>query len=259
MTNHHDKMKQGASKSGTLSRRSFLQNAGTAAASAVGGSYIICGVVEIAGGSPIRKGAKPAPSTGYILVDANKCQGCVSCMLACSLIHEGVENQSLSRIQILQNSFVAFPQDVAISQCRQCVDPACVKKCPENALSASKAKGNVRMVDAGKCIGCGMCFDACPHTPSRSVVAPDRQFKGKDKARKCDLCTNARYHWDKRGGGVNGLQACVAICPMKAIKFTTAVPAQKGDKGYLVNLRNSHWNRRFGFPEDRRKMGDKQQ
>ena len=41
---------------------------------------------------------------GYLLVDIEKCQGCSSCMLACSLIHEGVESLSLARIQILQNS-----------------------------------------------------------------------------------------------------------------------------------------------------------
>jgi len=252
-----DEIKSGALESGKLSRRSFLRNAGAVAAA--GGCCIVCGAVEVAGGAPTGKGSKLAPSTGYILVDPYKCQGCVSCMLACSLIHEGVENQSLSRIQILQNPFDAFPKDVTISQCRQCVDPICVKKCPESALSVSEAKGNVRMIDAGKCTGCGICFDECPHTPSRSVVAPDRNFKGKDKARKCDLCANAKHHWDKRGGGVNGVQACVAVCPMGAIKFTKTIPVQKGDKGYQVNLRDSRWSRRFGFPQALKKMGDKQQ
>ena len=46
---------------------------------------------------------KLPPSDGYILVDTKKCQGCVSCMLACSLVHEGLESQSLSRIQIIQD------------------------------------------------------------------------------------------------------------------------------------------------------------
>jgi ferredoxin len=43
------------------------------------------------------------PSDGYLLVDIKKCQGCASCMLACSLVHEGVETLSISRIQIMQN------------------------------------------------------------------------------------------------------------------------------------------------------------
>jgi ferredoxin len=54
----------------------------------------------------IKKGLAAYPvSEGYLVVDIKKCQGCVSCMLACSLVHEGVENLSLARIQVLQNSF----------------------------------------------------------------------------------------------------------------------------------------------------------
>ncbi len=106
------------------------------------------------------------PADGYLLVDIEKCQGCLSCMLACSLIHEGVESPSLSRIQIMQNSFASFPDDLTIEQCRQCVDPACVKGCPTGALRADARYGNVRMVDTEKCIGCGLCFDACPYTLS---------------------------------------------------------------------------------------------
>jgi len=56
---------------------------------------------------------------GYLLVDTKKCQGCLPCMLACSLVHEGTENLSLARIQILQNSFEKFPDDLSMAQCRQ--------------------------------------------------------------------------------------------------------------------------------------------
>ena len=86
------------------------------------------------------------PADGYLLVDIEKCQGCLSCMLACSLVHEGVESLSLSRIQIMQNSFASFPDDLTIEQCRQCVDPACVKVCPTGALRADSEYGNVRRV-----------------------------------------------------------------------------------------------------------------
>jgi len=41
--------------------------------------------------------------------------------------------------------------------------------------------------------------------------------------------------------------ACYSLCPVNAIKFTDAVPVQKGDKGYQVNLRGRSW-RRLGFP-----------
>jgi protein NrfC len=187
------------------------------------------------------------PADGYLLVDIEKCQGCVSCMLACSLIHEGVESLSLSRIQVMQNSFEGFPNDLTIEQCRQCVDPACVKVCPTGALAANADYGFVRMVDKEKCIGCGRCHTACPFTPSRAFLAADEAYDGAAKSRKCDLCANAPYHWDAAGGGPDGKQACVAVCPVGAIVFTRERPEQDGDGGYTVNLRGEAWAM-LGYP-----------
>jgi protein NrfC len=187
------------------------------------------------------------PADGYLLVDVSKCQGCLSCMLACSLIHEGVESPSLSRIRIMQNPFASFPDDVTMAQCRQCVDPACVQVCPVDALEPDPRYGNVRIVDKEKCIGCGRCFEACPFTPSRAFLAADEAFEGQLKSRKCDLCANAPYHWDDAGGGPDGKQACVAICPVGAIAFTREIPLQDGDGGYEVNLRDDVWGS-LGYP-----------
>jgi protein NrfC len=187
------------------------------------------------------------PADGYLLVDIEKCQGCASCMLACSLIHEGVEGLSLSRIQIMQDSFASFPDDLSIEPCRQCVDPACVKGCPTGALKADARYGNVRMVDKETCIGCGACYDACPYTPSRAFLAADEAYGGEAKSRKCDLCANAPYHWDEAGGGPDGKQACVAVCPVGAIMFTKEIPKQDGDRGYKVDLRDQNWGR-LGYP-----------
>ena len=181
-------------------------------------------------------------SKGYLLVDTKKCQGCASCMLACSLVHEGVENLTLSRIQVIQNSFESFPDDVTIEQCRQCVEPACVEACPVDAITADGKYGYVRMVDKTKCIGCGDCAEACPYVPSRAVVSDE-------KSHKCDLCANAPYHWDDAGGGPDGKQACVEVCPVGAIKFSEKIPVQQGDTGYKVNLRTEHWWK-LGYPKD---------
>jgi protein NrfC len=184
---------------------------------------------------------------GYLLVDVAKCQGCASCMLACSLIHEGVESPSLSRIRIMQDSFASFPDDLTIEQCRQCVDPACVKICPTGALAADATYGNVRIVNKEECIGCGLCFEACPYTPSRAFLASDKAYGDELKSRKCDLCANAPYHWDEAGGGPDGKQACVAICPVGAITFTKEIPEQDGIGGYKVNLRDDVWGS-LGYP-----------
>jgi protein NrfC len=217
---------------GTLSRRAFLKLSSTAAVGlSVGG--ILSNVIwldDAIAAIPVAE--------GYLLVDTKKCQGCVSCMLACSLTHEGVENLSLARIQIMQNSFEKWPNDLTIEQCRQCVTPACVEACPTKALHADAQFGNIRMVTNKKCIGCQACIKACPYRPASALW---NQAGG--HAQKCDLCADAPYHWDKAGGGPKGKQACVEVCPVAAIKFTREIPEQKGDKGYKVNLRGAAWKK----------------
>jgi protein NrfC len=223
-------------KNRTISRRDFIKVTGT--------------IILVAGtGCNFSVPEGLPPSDGYLLVDIKKCQGCASCMLACSLVHEGAESLSLSRIQVMQNSFESFPDDLTIGQCRQCVDPPCVKECPTGALKADARYGNVRMVDKEKCIGCGTCYDVCPYTPSRAVLAADNDYDGEPKSRKCDLCANAPFHWDEAGGGPDGKQACVAVCPVGAIRFTRKIPGQKGDDGYNVDLRGRNWGK-LGYPKN---------
>ncbi len=181
-------------------------------------------------------------SKGYLVVDPKKCAGCIACMLACSLVHEGKTTPSFSRIQIVQSAFLPFPEDIEISICRQCANPLCVKACPTGALHVDEANGNVRTVHESLCDGCRECIEACPFTPSRVVWNHESYF-----AMKCDLCTDTPY-WKEKGGH-EGKQACVEVCPMRAIKLVNQVPSQRGDEGYHVNLRNEHWGW-LGYPTD---------
>lgn len=234
MDNQEDKIAKNR-KSG-MSRRNFLKLSKNMVIG-IGAGGMLTNIYWI------NKGIMAIPvSEGYLLVDIKKCQGCVSCMLACSLVHEGAVNLSLSRIQIVQNSFQNWPDDVTIEQCRQCVEPACVEVCPEGALTADPEHGNVRRVCKAKCIGCMLCVEACPFPPSRAIWNFQESL-----AQKCDLCANAPY-WEEKGGP-EGKQACVEVCPVGAIKFTKEIPVQKGNKGYKVNLRGSAW-RQLGYPTD---------
>ena len=229
------KMKPKISEKNGLSRRTFLKCTGTIVFAVGSSGYLLSGCGTKEDGSGI------AVSDGYLVVDVEKCQGCISCMLACSLVHEGAQSPSLSRIQILQDSFGKFPDDLTIEQCRQCESPACVEACLEDALTANAEFGHVRMVDKEKCTGCGNCFKACPHTPARLLVMEDETFNQEFKSLKCDLCANAPHHWDEKGGGPDGKQACVEVCPTGAIAFTRKLPAQEGKSGYKVNLRDKNW------------------
>ncbi|MBI5443103.1 MAG: 4Fe-4S dicluster domain-containing protein [Deltaproteobacteria bacterium] len=218
-----------------LSRRAFLRFAGSAAV-----GYGALALYSFPGRPAVAGAPVLPPSTGYLLADPKKCAGCLSCMLACSVAHEGKESLSLSRIQIVQYPLGKFPADIAVAQCRQCLEPSCVEACPTGALAADPAKGNVRTVDEEKCTGCRKCLDACAFAPGRLVWDLEAQ-----RARKCDLCAGARFLG--AAGGPGGRQACADVCPMRAIRFTAAVPAQAGDLGYYVNLRNENW-KKLGFP-----------
>ncbi len=169
-------------------------------------------------------------SEGYLLVDSTLCTGCRNCMLACSLVHEGKTSLSLSRIQVLQDVLGRFPEDIQIRQCRQCPVPECVESCPTGALHADTADGNLRTVKEAECNGCEACLKACPYPPGLMIWHSE-----KNVAVKCDLCADTPY-WNE-SGGLRGRQACVEVCPMRAIALTSKLPVQTGDEGYEVDLR----------------------
>lgn len=218
-----------------ISRRQFLTGVGGVGIGLVAGGVLVKGLLL-----PPEVLAIPA-SEGYLLVDTIKCAACSSCMIACSTAHYGRSSLSLSRMQVMNDPFGLFPEDVEQNQCRQCPFPACVEACPTGANHIDKAHGNVRMVDADKCIGCEWCVGACPFTPSRM------QWNHEDKhAQKCDLCADTPF-WDEEGGP-KGKQICMQVCPHNAITFTTQTPIQQGERGYVVNLRGKDAWGKFGFP-----------
>ena len=224
--------KDARDKTNSILRRDFLIGSSAAAAA---GALSVCAPHSLAVALPQTPISSVktayAESSGYLVYDSRLCLGCQSCMFVCSMTHEGEANPSLSRIQIVRDapSFTKYPYDITMSICRQCVSPLCVQNCPTGACHVDEANGNVRMIDQSKCIGCRRCINSCPQRPHRTIWNPEKK-----KSTKCDLCANAPY-WSQQGGPT-GHQACVEICPAKALKLVKEAPSQLDVAGYDIDL-----------------------
>ena len=211
-----------------FSRRDFVVGGGTVIAS---GALVVCSPANtLAATTPEPAETNPYPlSTAYLVYDSRHCAGCLGCMLACSLVHEGATSLSLSRIQVHRAVLAKYPLDIEQNVCRQCPEPLCVRNCPVGAAHVSAENGNIRMIDAEKCIGCQTCIRSCPYIPHRPIWNPVT-----NKSTKCDLCANTPYYNKK--GGPGGSQACVEACPASALKVVAELPSQTDLSGYDRNL-----------------------
>jgi protein NrfC len=205
-----------------FSRRDFVKGGGTAIA---GGALATLATATTVAAAE-DKGSLPL-STKYLVYDSKHCAGCYGCMIACSMAHDGEVSFSLARIQMHRAVLNEYPTDITMHVCKQCPEALCVKYCPVGACHISAENGNVRMINAEKCIGCQTCIKMCPQTPHRTIWNPKA-----NKSTKCDLCTNTPFFNKK--GGVDGAQACVEACPKKVLKVVDKLPLETG--GYEVDL-----------------------
>lgn len=125
---------------------------------------------------------------GLLVVNADKCVGCQRCEINCTLVNDGCCGSYISRVKITRNLFSSrkgqglYTEDCWTyfpDTCRQCAEPACAAACPVKAIYANDE--GVKLIDEEKCVGCGMCTEACPwHMPT---VNPETR-----KSSKCIQC-----------------------------------------------------------------------
>jgi carbon-monoxide dehydrogenase iron sulfur subunit len=116
-----------------------------------------------------------------LMVDPERCTGCGLCEMACSLQHEGVCSQALSRIRVLRREEKGWSMPVV---CMQCVDAPCKAICPAGAISRDSASG-AYVINHRLCIGCRLCIMVCP----LGAITFSQEEAG--HVLKCDLCDGA--------------------------------------------------------------------
>ena len=132
-------------------------------------------------------------------VDVSKCSGCKTCAVACKDAHNLPVGMNFRKVHEYaggnwkQAADGSWTQDVfgyyVSLGCNHCSDPACVKVCPTKAHH-KRAEDGLVVIDATKCIGCGLCAQACPyHAPVLDETA--------HKMRKCDALTACREDFSR--------------------------------------------------------------
>lgn len=142
-----------------------------------------------------------------IVFNIERCMGCRSCELACSVAHTKAKElirailageKSRSRVAVLKAEEFAVPM-----QCRHCENAPCIAVCPTEALRRDGPEDSVQF-DSERCTGCGKCVVVCPFG---AIVEVD---EGR-LIEKCDLCI------DRLKDGQE--PACIIACPTCTLEF----------------------------------------
>lgn len=173
-------------------------------------------------------------------IDTSKCTACRGCQTACKnwnerpaeilefkgslQTHDDTSPDTLTIVKMHETT-----EDNKIQwhfrkhQCFHCTDAACVKVCPEKALSHSETGQVVR--DKEKCIGCGYCSQYCPF----QVPKIDKTEK---KMYKCSQCADRV---------ANGLKpACANTCAPGAIAFGERAAMVKAAQDRLAIVKQQY-------------------
>jgi carbon-monoxide dehydrogenase iron sulfur subunit len=128
-----------------------------------------------------------------LLIDEEKCDGCMLCSIACSIAHVGEIDLERSHIRVWRTEDDLF----APLTCHHCETPSCAEACPTKACHQD-LEGVRVVIDDARCIACQTCVVACPfgHAHYDAVARVST---------KCDYC--------------DGEPECVRVCAPRAIRY----------------------------------------
>jgi Fe-S-cluster-containing hydrogenase component 2 len=131
----------------------------------------------------------------------DRCTGCGTCELMCSLYRENSGGPALSRCKVIRDPFNGEYQ---YQSCEQCLAPSCYVACPEqNKALLIDPDSGIRYINEEECTGCKLCIKPCPLEAKRMHF--NRETK---KALMCDLCR------ERPDGPI-----CVKYCPTLALQW----------------------------------------
>lgn len=148
-----------------------------------------------------------------VVVRPERCVGCLQCAAACAVAHSrsqalygavAEEPRPSPRIHVGPGpGRFAFP-----NKCRHCDPAPCLTACMPAALR--RDTGGAVLLEASRCIDCGMCAMACPFGVIR--YRPDSAAPGRRAiAVKCDDCVGRQQE--------GKAPACVETCLTGALRF----------------------------------------
>ncbi|MBI4744731.1 MAG: 4Fe-4S dicluster domain-containing protein [Actinobacteria bacterium] len=176
-------------------------------------------------------------------VNVNRCISCRACEMACKVEYrlaagEGRRRQVAEKTVDESGKVRTYFVSLA---CNHCADPACVKACPQGALTkdtdgtltgaGTYVKGVV-LHDSAKCVGCRRCEWACPYgAPQYNPTT--------GKVHKCEMCWQRIAAWKTAHPGGDPyspaagaetadkrrLPACVDTCLGSGSAGTVNLPA----------------------------------
>ena len=137
---------------------------------------------------------------GFV-IDQNTCIGCHACTVACKTEHDVALGVNRTWVKYVENGeFPDTSRTFSVMRCNHCSNAPCVAICPTRALFY-RGDGIVDF-DAGRCIGCKSCMQACPYD-ALYIDPADRT------AQKCNFCAH------RVEAGME--PACVIVCPEGSI------------------------------------------
>jgi molybdopterin-containing oxidoreductase family iron-sulfur binding subunit len=193
-----------------------------------------------------------------MVIDLDKCSGCMACAVACQQENnisfrpdESNKVRSLNWMEIYRlDNKKEYPDHVINYLPRPCMhcdsahEPPCTFVCPVNATKRDEETGIVSHIYP-RCIGCRYCIVACSYharkfnwwdptwpKPMESGLNPKVSVRMRGVVEKCSFChhrlNDARakaYHDKTPLKDVLYTPACVEACPTKAMTFGNLLDA----------------------------------